>query len=62
MKYNSHAMSYTWKFNGKNLDMTKTFDENDIIDDDDQFYELRMRDDEFLPAIHLYFKDDLTEA
>ena len=60
--YNEHAASYTWKFNGKNLDMDKTLEENGIHDEDEVFYELSMNDDTFLNAIHLYFNDDLTEA
>ena len=42
--------------------MDKTLSENDIKDDDDDFYNLRMNDDEFLQSIQLYFNDDLTEA
>ncbi len=61
-KYNSHAASYTWKYNGEALDMEKTLEENGIPDQDEEFYELSMNDDTFLSAIHLYFNDDLTEA
>ena len=61
--YNLHARSYTWKYFGNNLDMTKTLEENDIKDDGKEFYELGMNEEEsFLPPIHLYFNDDLTEA
>ena len=60
--YNEHAASYTWKYNGTNLDMNKTLEENGIPDEDREFYELSMNDDTFLQAIHLYFNDDLTEA
>ena len=75
--YNTHAASYTWKYNGEfievadclceghttgnNLDMTKTLQQNGITDESEMFYELKMDEDEFLPAIHLYFNDDLTE-
>ena len=62
MKYNSHARSYTWKYIGKNLEMTKTLEDNDVADDSEEFYRLGMNDDSFLPAIHIYFNDDLTEA
>jgi len=60
--YNAHAASYTWKYNGVNLDMAKTLEDNGVKDEDEEFYELSIRDDQFLPAIHLYFNDDLTEA
>lgn len=62
MKYNSHARSYTWKYIGKNLEMAKTLEDNDVADDSEEFYKLAMNDDSFLPAIHIYFNDDLTEA
>jgi hypothetical protein len=60
--YNAHAASYTWKYNGENLDMEKTLESNGIPDQDEEFYKLRMNDDDFLYALHLYFNDDLTEA
>lgn len=60
--YNSHAASYTWKYNGVNLDMDKTLEANGIPDQDEELYRLRMNHDEFLYALHVYFNDDLTEA
>lgn len=62
LKYNGHAGSYTWKYDGRNLDMMKTLEQNSIPDEDEEFYKLSMNDDTFLQAIHLYFNDDLTEA
>ena len=62
LMYNAHAASYTWKYNGNNLDMDKTLNENGIPDEDEEFYELGMNNDTYLQAIHLYFNDDLTEA
>ena len=62
LKYNAHAASYTWKYDGVNLNMEKTLLENNIADEDEEFYKLGMRDDEFLQPILLFFNDDLTEA
>lgn len=62
LKFNAHASSYTWKYDGRNLDMFKTLEQNEIKDDDEDFYQLSMNDDSFLQAVHLYFNDDLTEA
>eukprot|EP00118_Oscarella_pearsei_P006189 m.28110 g.28110 ORF g.28110 m.28110 type:complete len:217 (+) comp30568_c0_seq2:63-713(+) len=59
--YNVHAGSYTWKFQGDNLIMTHTLKENGVTDEFEEFYELGMDEDQYLPAIHLYFNDDLTE-
>jgi hypothetical protein len=61
LKYNAHADSYTWKYDGVVLDMEKTLTDNNIMDDDYDFYTLRMRDDEYLQSIILYYNDDLTE-
>ena len=62
LPHNSHANSYTWKYFGNNLDMTKTLEENGVEEESEQFYELGMDEDQFLPPIALYFNDDLTEA
>ncbi|XP_063677975.1 cytochrome b5 domain-containing protein 1-like isoform X1 [Bolinopsis microptera] len=61
-KYNKHAASYTWKYNGTNLTMTKTLEQNGVKDEDEEFYELNFNEEDWLPAIHIYFNDDLTEA
>ena len=61
-KYNGHAASYTWKYNGVNLDMSDTLEGNKVLDESEEFYQLGMDEDHFLPAIHLYFNDDLTEG
>eukprot|EP01112_Ceratiomyxa_fruticulosa_P008829 TRINITY_DN2288_c0_g1_i1.p1 TRINITY_DN2288_c0_g1~~TRINITY_DN2288_c0_g1_i1.p1 ORF type:complete len:225 (+),score=39.38 TRINITY_DN2288_c0_g1_i1:88-762(+) len=60
--YNKHAVSYVWKRLGKVLEMEKTLEENGIMDEQDKFIDLQLTDDYYLPAIHLYFKDDLTVA
>lgn len=62
LKYNAHAESYTWKYDCNVLDMDKTLTENGIVDDDPDFYILRMRDDQYLQSVILYYNDDLTDA
>lgn len=60
---NAHAMSYTWKRHDvgtKILDMDKTLDENGITDESEQFEKLGLPADYYVPAVHLYFNDDLT--
>ena len=47
---------------GNNLDMDKTLEENGIVDEDEDFYQLKMDDNRYLPAIGLYYNDDLTES
>jgi len=68
LAYNAHAASYVWKRlpnggEGKDmilLDMSKTLDANLLRDEAEEFEELGMDDDSFVPSIHLYYKDDLT--
>lgn len=42
--------------------MNKTLEENGVLDESEEYYKLSMNDEQFLPALHLYFNDDLTEA
>lgn len=58
--HNFHAASYTWKRLGQNLDMRKNLDENGIEDETKECLQLGIDPDEYIPAIHLYFDDDLT--
>lgn len=62
LEINCHAASYTWKRLGRVLDMAKTLEQNDIEDERDEMIQLGMKTDEYIPAIHLYFNDDLTIA
>ena len=59
---NVHAASYTWKRMGEVLDMSKNLEKNGIVDEREELLELGMQPDEYVPAIHLYFNDDLTIA
>jgi hypothetical protein len=61
-RINSHAGSYTWKFQGVVLDMEKTLEENGILDESATFARLNMKYDTYIPAILIYFNDDLTVA
>lgn len=62
-EFNDHAGSYTWKRLGRPLDMDKTLEENNICDETEEFEKLGIPESEwYIPAIHLYFNDDLTIA
>lgn len=62
LELNVHAASYTWKRLGRELNMDATLSDNDILDETDELIELGIDVDEYTPAIHLYFNDDLTIA
>lgn len=63
---NAHAFSYTWRRHdqggGRDLDLDKTLDENGILDESEEFESLGLNADHYIPALHLYYDDDLTEA
>eukprot|EP00341_Mesodinium_pulex_P010950 CAMPEP_0116913942 /NCGR_PEP_ID=MMETSP0467-20121206/17010_1 /TAXON_ID=283647 /ORGANISM="Mesodinium pulex, Strain SPMC105" /LENGTH=42 /DNA_ID= /DNA_START= /DNA_END= /DNA_ORIENTATION= len=42
--------------------MTKTLEGNGILDERDEYRKLGMNENEYIPAIHIYFNDDLTIA
>jgi len=62
LELNEHAASYTWKRLGRPLDMERTLEENDIPDETDEYLDLNIDEDAYIPAVHLYFNDDLTVA
>jgi hypothetical protein len=62
LELNVHAASYTWKRLGRELNMDRNLTQNDIPDETDELIELGIDVDEYIPAIHLYFDDDLTIA
>ncbi|CCW62938.1 unnamed protein product [Phytomonas sp. EM1] len=65
LTYNAHARSYTWRRlvpEPHDLDMELTLDENGILDESEGFEKLGLNADYYIPAIHLYYDDDLTIA
>ena len=62
LELNEHAASYTWKRLGRPLDMDKTMEENDIPDESEDFVDLNLDEDNYIPCVHIYYNDDLTVA
>jgi len=66
VEYNAHSLSYAWKAVIKDefvvLDMSKTLEENGLVDESDKFVDLGMDFDFYIPSLHIYFADDLTIA
>lgn len=60
LHYNCHAASYTWKFEGRVLEMEKTLSENGIPDERDDFIKIGIPDSHYVPSILIYYNDDLT--
>lgn len=61
LPYNAHAASYTWKYEGKNLNMDDTLEDNGIWDEEEELDSLDVDSTHHTPALLLYFNDDLTE-
>ena len=61
LKFNFHAASYTWKRLGKVLNMNCSLQENGIEDETKECLALGIDPDEYIPIIHLFFDDDLTQ-
>jgi hypothetical protein len=60
---NNHAHSYTWMrhdHESRVLDMSRTLDDNGIFDEAEEFESVGLSADFYIPAVHLYFNDDLT--
>lgn len=60
----AHARCATLPQDGefRPLDMTLTLEENGVHDESDEFEELSISEDFYIPVLHLYFNDDLTVA
>ncbi|XP_047020938.1 cytochrome b5 domain-containing protein 1 [Helicoverpa zea] len=61
LPHNSHLMSYSWRYMGKGLCLHKTLDQNGIPDERDRFSDVALAENMHIPAILLYYNDDLTE-
>ena len=63
LNINAHAASYIWRRHestSRDLDMSKTLEDNNIPDESDVFEKLGLPNDYYIPALHIYFSDDLT--
>lgn len=60
---NAHGASYTWRFEGKDLDASKTLTENRVPDERERYLACGLADDctTYVPNLLLYYNDDLTE-
>jgi len=58
--YNAHALSYTWKRLGRVLNMDLDLEGNGIPDETEEFANLNIDEDHYIPALHVHFNDDLT--
>ncbi|KAI8819898.1 uncharacterized protein EV422DRAFT_497250 [Fimicolochytrium jonesii] len=56
LSFNQHAKGYMWKRQGKLLDMGQTLQENGLADETWMFEATGLDEEEWLPAVHLYFR------
>ncbi len=66
MPFNAHGHSYTWKTlindSFATLQMDRTLEGNNIVDESEKFESLGADEDFFVPTFHIFFNDDLTYA
>ena len=62
LPHNSHLMSYTWRYMGRGLCLTKTLEENGIPDEREIFNDVGLPENLHIPAILIYYNDDLTQG
>ncbi|XP_078033098.1 cytochrome b5 domain-containing protein 1 [Augochlora pura] len=55
--YNANGRYYTWKFEGKELDLNSTLTENGIPDERDRFVVCGLPDDYYVPCLMCYYND-----
>lgn len=60
LQFNSHANSYTWKRLGRVLNMELNLEDNGVPDESEEFENLNIDEDDYIPTLHVYFNDDLT--
>ncbi|KAJ0180789.1 hypothetical protein K1T71_004193 [Dendrolimus kikuchii] len=61
MPHNGHLHSYTWRYLGKPLCYNKNLADNGIPDERDRFSDVALPENIHVPAILIYYNDDLTE-
>jgi hypothetical protein len=59
-KYNAHAKGYVWKHNEKVLDLGATLAENGLVDERKEMETIGINEKDWLPALFLYYADDLS--
>ena len=52
---------YVMKVRGQVLELDKTLDQNGLVDERAEMEELGMNCRDFIPVIHLYFDDQISE-
>lgn len=62
MPHNSHLNSYTWRYLGRGLCSNKTLAQNGIPDEREKFNDVALPENTHIPAILIYYNDDLTEG
>ncbi|CAL7950757.1 unnamed protein product [Xylocopa violacea] len=55
--YNANGLSYTWKFEGKDLSMNLTLTENGIPDERNRFAACGLPEDYYIPCLMCYYDD-----
>ncbi|XP_011300510.1 cytochrome b5 domain-containing protein 1 isoform X1 [Fopius arisanus] len=58
--FNANGRHYDWKFEGKDLDMSKTLTENGIPDERERYTNCGLPSTIYIPSLLCYYRDDPT--
>ncbi|KOB69889.1 Uncharacterized protein OBRU01_16190, partial [Operophtera brumata] len=61
LPHNAHCMSYAWRYLGKALCLNFNLERNGIPDERERFSDVALPENMHIPAILVYYNDDLTE-
>ncbi|KAL0842471.1 hypothetical protein ABMA28_014566 [Loxostege sticticalis] len=61
LPHNSHMLSYSWRYLGRGLCLTKSLADNGVPDERDRLSAVALPENMHIPALLIYYNDDLTE-
>ncbi|GBP17205.1 Cytochrome b5 domain-containing protein 1 [Eumeta japonica] len=62
LPHNAHAGSYTWRYRGRRLCYGGSLQHNGVPDERERYAAVALPDNLHVPALFLYYNDDLTEG
>lgn len=62
LPHNAHMHSYAWRYRGRGLCYDRTLEQNGVPDERDRFSEVALPENVHIPAVFVYYNDDLTDG
>ncbi|XP_033221121.1 cytochrome b5 domain-containing protein 1 [Belonocnema kinseyi] len=61
LDFNANGASYTWKFEGRSINLHYTLTDNGVPDERDLLVDVGLSEEFYIPTLMCYYNDDLTE-